>query len=173
LCHEFALAILDVQMPGMDGFQLAELMRGSERTKQIPIVFVSAAGRELNYAFKGYETGAVDFMQKPLDIHAVRSKVSVFVDLYRNSKRMARQVEGLERRRREQEGLLGEPRSTKRGPGGAGRRRGGRAGGGGAQARRPHGGGFPRTADAAQHADTRSAIAQAAAEPQQLCRLRA
>ncbi|HJE30316.1 MAG TPA: response regulator, partial [Pseudomonas nitrititolerans] len=61
LCHEFALAILDVQMPGMDGFQLAELMRGSERTKQIPIVFVSAAGRELNYAFKGYETGAVDF----------------------------------------------------------------------------------------------------------------
>ncbi|WP_312298985.1 hybrid sensor histidine kinase/response regulator [Stutzerimonas nitrititolerans] len=113
LCHEFALAILDVQMPGMDGFQLAELMRGSERTKQIPIVFVSAAGRELNYAFKGYETGAVDFMQKPLDIHAVRSKVSVFVDLYRNSKRMARQVEALERSRREQEVLLDELRSTK------------------------------------------------------------
>jgi len=83
LRHEFALAILDVQMPGMDGFQLAELMRGTERTKQIPIVFVSAAGRELNYAFKGYESGAVDFMQKPLDAHAVRSKVSVFVDLYR------------------------------------------------------------------------------------------
>ena len=82
LRHEFALAILDVQMPGMDGFQLAELMRGTERTKQIPIVFVSAAGRELNYAFKGYESGAVDFMHKPLDAHAVRSKVSVFVDLY-------------------------------------------------------------------------------------------
>lgn len=113
LRHEFALAILDVQMPGMDGFQLAELMRSTERTKQIPIVFVSAAGRELNYAFKGYETGAVDFMHKPLDIHAVRSKASVFVDLYRNRKRMARQLEELERSRREQEVLLDELRSTK------------------------------------------------------------
>ena len=113
LRHEFALAILDVQMPGMDGFQLAELMRSTERTKPIPIVFVSAAGRELNYAFKGYESGAVDFMQKPLDIHAVRSKVSVFVDLYRNRKRLARQLEALERSRREQEVLLDELRSTK------------------------------------------------------------
>ena len=113
LRHEFALAILDVQMPGMDGFQLAELMRGTERTKQIPIVFVSAAGRELNYAFKGYESGAVDFMQKPLDTHAVRSKVSVFVDLYRNRKRLARQLEALERSRREQEVLLNELRRTK------------------------------------------------------------
>lgn len=113
LRHEFALAILDVQMPGMDGFQLAELMRSTARTKQIPIVFVSAAGRELNYAFKGYESGAVDFMQKPLDTHAVRSKVSVFVDLYRNRKRLARQLEQLERSRREQEVLLDELRSTK------------------------------------------------------------
>ncbi|MCP9337268.1 hybrid sensor histidine kinase/response regulator [Stutzerimonas xanthomarina] len=113
LRHEFALAILDVQMPGMDGFQLAELMRGTERTKQIPIVFVSAAGRELDYAFKGYESGAVDFMQKPLDTHAVRGKVSVFVDLYRNRKRLARQLEELERSRREQEVLLDELRSTK------------------------------------------------------------
>lgn len=112
LRYEFALAILDVQMPGMDGFQLAELMRGTERTKQIPIVFVSAAGRELNYAFKGYESGAVDFMHKPLDAHAVRSKVSVFVDLYRGRKRLARQLEALERSRREQEVLLDELRST-------------------------------------------------------------
>ncbi len=112
LQHEFALAILDVQMPGMDGFQLAELMRSTERTKHIPIVFVSAAGRELNYAFKGYETGAVDFMHKPLDPHAVRSKVSVFVDLYRNRKHMRRQLDELERSRREQELLLDELRST-------------------------------------------------------------
>ena len=79
--HEFALAILDVQMPGMNGFELAEMMRGTERTRHIPIIFVSAGGSELNYAFKGYESGAVDFLQKPLDVHVVQSKVSVFVDL--------------------------------------------------------------------------------------------
>jgi signal transduction histidine kinase len=81
--HPFALAILDVQMPSMNGFELAELMRGTERTRTIPIVFVSAAGRELNYAFRGYESGAVDFLYKPLDPHAVRSKVNVFVELAR------------------------------------------------------------------------------------------
>ncbi|MGE7955527.1 hybrid sensor histidine kinase/response regulator [Pseudomonas sp. NPDC089530] len=106
LQHEFALAILDVQMPGMNGFELAELMRGMEKTRNIPIVFVSAAGRELDYAFKGYESGAVDFLHKPLDIHAVKSKVSVFVDLYRQSKAMKQQVEALEQSRREQEALL-------------------------------------------------------------------
>jgi signal transduction histidine kinase len=81
--HPFALAILDVQMPAMNGFELAELMRGTERTRGIPIVFVSAAGRELNYAFRGYESGAVDFLHKPLDPVAVRSKVSVFAELFR------------------------------------------------------------------------------------------
>ena len=106
LQHEFALAILDVQMPGMNGFELAELMRSTDRTKNIPIVFVSAAGRELNYAFKGYESGAVDFLHKPLDIHAVKSKVNVFVDLFRQRKAMRLQVEELERSRREQEQLL-------------------------------------------------------------------
>jgi signal transduction histidine kinase len=81
--HDFALAIVDVQMPGMDGFELAELMRGTGKTRHIPIVFVSAAGKELNYAFKGYEAGAVDFLYKPLDADAVKSKVNVFVDLFR------------------------------------------------------------------------------------------
>jgi signal transduction histidine kinase len=81
--HSFGLAIVDVQMPAMSGFELAELMRGTERTRDIPIVFVSAGGRELNYAFRGYESGAVDFLYKPLDPHAVRSKVNVFVDLCR------------------------------------------------------------------------------------------
>ncbi|MBD9676175.1 hybrid sensor histidine kinase/response regulator [Pseudomonas sp. PDM18] len=103
--HEFALALLDVQMPGMDGFALAELMRGTERTRNIPIVFVTAAGRELNYAFKGYESGAVDFLYKPLDNHAVRSKVNVFVDLYRQRK-------VLEQARAEQDALLAELRET-------------------------------------------------------------
>ncbi|MEN5090678.1 hybrid sensor histidine kinase/response regulator [Pseudomonas protegens] len=112
LQHEFAMAILDVQMPGMNGFELAELMRGTEKTKNIPIVFVSAAGRELNYAFKGYESGAVDFLHKPLDIHAVKSKVNVFVDLYRQSKAMKQQVEALEQSRREQEALLNKLQAT-------------------------------------------------------------
>ncbi|UVJ41858.1 hybrid sensor histidine kinase/response regulator [Pseudomonas sp. LS1212] len=106
LQHEFAMAILDVQMPGMNGFELAELMRSTAKTKSIPIVFVSAAGREMNYTFKGYESGAVDFLHKPLDIHAVKSKVSVFVDLYRQRKAINRQVEALECSRREQEVLL-------------------------------------------------------------------
>ncbi|NKF28076.1 MULTISPECIES: hybrid sensor histidine kinase/response regulator [unclassified Pseudomonas] len=112
LQHEFAMAILDVQMPGMNGFELAELMRGTEKTKNIPIIFVSAAGRELNYAFKGYESGAVDFLHKPLDIHAVKSKVNVFVDLYRQSKAMKQQVEALEQSRREQEALLQQLQRT-------------------------------------------------------------
>ena len=112
LQHEFALAILDVQMPGMNGFELAELMRSTEKTKHIPIVFVSAAGRELNYAFKGYESGAVDFLHKPLDIHAVKSKVSVFVDLYRQRKALNEQLEALERSRQEQELLLRRLQTT-------------------------------------------------------------
>jgi signal transduction histidine kinase len=93
----FALAILDVQMPSMNGFELAELMRGTERTRGIPIVFVSAAGRELNYAFRGYETGAVDFLYKPLDPHAVRSKVTVFVDLFRQRQELQAAQGELER----------------------------------------------------------------------------
>ncbi|WP_339532461.1 hybrid sensor histidine kinase/response regulator [Pseudomonas mucidolens] len=110
--HEFAMAILDVQMPGMNGFELAEMMRGTEKTKNIPIVFVSAAGRELNYAFKGYESGAVDFLHKPLDIHAVKSKVNVFVELYRQREAMKLQVEALEQSRREQETLLTRLQAT-------------------------------------------------------------
>jgi signal transduction histidine kinase len=110
--HEFALAILDVQMPGMDGFELAELMRGTERTRHIPIVFVSAAGKELNYAFKGYETGAVDFLYKPLDPDAVRSKVNVFVALDQQRRETRRQMEALERSRHEQELLLRELNAT-------------------------------------------------------------
>ncbi|MBD8573095.1 hybrid sensor histidine kinase/response regulator [Pseudomonas syringae] len=112
LQHEFALAMLDVQMPGMNGFELAEMMRGTEKTKHIPIVFVTAAGRELNYAFKGYESGAVDFLHKPLDIHAVKSKVNVFVELYRQRKAMKQQVEALEHSRQEQEVLLQRLQAT-------------------------------------------------------------
>jgi signal transduction histidine kinase len=106
--HEFALAILDVQMPGMNGFELAELIRGMARTKHLPIVFVSAAGKELDYAFKGYENGAVDFLYKPLDAYAVKSKVQVFVDLFRQRTELRRQLVALEESRRRQQALVAE-----------------------------------------------------------------
>ncbi|MDO8719534.1 MAG: response regulator, partial [Polaromonas sp.] len=110
--HEFALAILDVQMPGMNGFELAELMRGTEKTRHIPIVFVTAAGKESNYAFKGYETGAVDFLYKPLDINAVRGKVNVFIELFRHRQQIQRQVQALEKSRQAQELLVQQLQST-------------------------------------------------------------
>ena len=106
--HEFALAILDVQMPGMNGFELAELIRGMARTRHLPIVFVSAAGKELDYAFKGYENGAVDFLYKPLDAYAVKSKVQVFVDLYHQRTELRRQLVALEESRRRQQALVAE-----------------------------------------------------------------
>ncbi|MDM0113869.1 hybrid sensor histidine kinase/response regulator [Variovorax sp. J22R133] len=114
LAHEFALAILDVQMPGMNGFELAELMRGTERTRHIPIIFVSAAGREMNYAFKGYESGAVDFLQKPLDAHVVASKVNVFVELHRHRKALGREVEALATLHRQQEALVQQLQNAQR-----------------------------------------------------------
>ena len=82
ISHEFALALIDVQMPGMSGFELAELMRGAKKTKNIPIIFVTATAKNQSFLFKGYESGAVDFLLKPLDTHAVKSKVNIFVELY-------------------------------------------------------------------------------------------
>src|ERR1700753_2321037 len=67
LFHDVSLALLDVQMPEMDGFELAELMRGAERTKHVPIIFVTAGIQERHRIFKGYDAGAVDFLFKPLE----------------------------------------------------------------------------------------------------------
>lgn len=106
LDHEFALAILDVQMPGMDGFELARLMRSTARTRHIPIVFVTAAASEQRFDFRGYESGAVDFLYKPLDVDAVKSKVNVFVALHQQRLETQRQVIALEQSRKEQETLL-------------------------------------------------------------------
>ncbi len=79
---DFCLALIDIQMPGMNGFELAILMRGSKRTKNIPIIFVTANGQMSDFSFKGYESGAVDFLIKPLDTHAVKSKVNIFIELH-------------------------------------------------------------------------------------------
>jgi len=81
LVHDVALALLDVQMPEMDGFELAELMRGAERTKHVPIIFVTAGARDRERMFKGYDTGAVDFLFKPIEPHVLKSKVGVFLEL--------------------------------------------------------------------------------------------
>ncbi|MBL8267585.1 two-component system response regulator, partial [Steroidobacter sp.] len=67
LQKEFALAFVDVQMPEMDGFELAEYMRGAERSKYIPIIFLTAGTGDTNRVFRGYESGAVDFLFKPVD----------------------------------------------------------------------------------------------------------
>ena len=92
LQHEVALALIDVRMPGMDGFQLAELMRGSERTRRVPIIFVTAGPAESHRIFKGYEAGAVDFLFKPLDPQLLQSKVAVFIELFRQRQQLAAQV---------------------------------------------------------------------------------
>jgi len=89
LAHDVALAFLDVQMPGMDGFELAELMRGSERTKHVPIIFITAGNRDPLRVFKGYESGAVDFLYKPIEPHVLRGKADVFFELYRQRKEYA------------------------------------------------------------------------------------
>jgi len=90
LTNEVALALVDVQMPGMDGFELAELMRGSERTKHVPIVFVTAGAEDRKRQFQGYDSGAVDFLYKPIEPHILTNKIAVFVALFRQKQALAR-----------------------------------------------------------------------------------
>ncbi|MFP9099746.1 sensor histidine kinase [Flavobacterium sp. RHBU_24] len=78
----YSLIILDVQMPGMDGFEVMEIMAGSLRTKEIPVIFLSAISKEKKYIFKGYETGAVDYITKPVDPDLLILKVKTFLKLY-------------------------------------------------------------------------------------------
>ena len=96
LDHEFALVILDVQMPGMDGFETAQLIRGTRRTKDIPIIFVTAISKEQTYVFQGYEAGAVDYLFKPFDPAILKSKTRIFVDLYKKNRALQRSIDELE-----------------------------------------------------------------------------
>ena len=96
LVHDVALALLDVQMPGMDGFQLAEYIRGNARARHIPIIFVTAGSADLQRRFRGYEAGAVDFIQKPIEPTILRSKANVFFDLHQQRQQIQRQRDELE-----------------------------------------------------------------------------
>src|ERR1700761_9025866 len=95
LQHDVALALVDVQMPGLNGFELAELMRGNERTRRVPIIFVTAGNADSQRRFRGYEAGAVDFIHKPIEADILRSKADVFFELYRQRQQIAAQRDEL------------------------------------------------------------------------------
>ena len=101
LDNDFALALLDVQMPMMSGFELARLIRGVAKGKHLPIIFVTAQPTDTKVIFEGYESGAVDVLFKPLDPHIVRSKVRVFVRLDQQSRTLLSQVEVMARLKEE------------------------------------------------------------------------
>ncbi|WP_378943344.1 response regulator [Paracoccus sp. R86501] len=95
LMHDYALAFLDVQMPGTDGYELAELMRSTERTRSVPIIFVTAAEMDEARRFRGYEAGAVDYIFKPIDPVILKSKAEVFFRIGKQAKELARQRDEL------------------------------------------------------------------------------
>ena len=87
--RDFALILLDVQMPGMNGFETARIIKSRERTKYVPIIFLTAISKEEAYVFEGYSVGAVDYLFKPFQPEILRSKVAAFVDLYVRQKNVA------------------------------------------------------------------------------------
>lgn len=95
LVDDFALILLDVQMPGMDGFETAAHIKQRERTRHVPIVFLTAIDREPAHAFRGYAAGAVDYLAKPFDPWVLRAKVAVFVELFEKNRLLAVQAQQL------------------------------------------------------------------------------
>jgi signal transduction histidine kinase len=93
--RDFAVILLDVQMPGLNGFETARLIKARERSRYIPIIFLTAINKDREFVFEGYSVGAVDYMSKPFQPEILRSKVSVFVDLYLQQRRLAEQEQQL------------------------------------------------------------------------------
>jgi PAS domain S-box-containing protein len=103
---DFAVILLDVQMPGLDGFETARLIKDREKSRFVPIIFLTAISKDERFVFKGYTVGAVDYLSKPFDPDILRSKVNVFVELYRKNEQIRRQADLLrlgEKRERERE----------------------------------------------------------------------
>jgi len=96
LKQKIDIVLLDVQMPGMNGFEVAELMRANNKTKDIPIIFITAINKEEEYIFKGYELGAVDYLYKPISNEILKSKVKVFVKLNEQTKIIEEKTKTLE-----------------------------------------------------------------------------
>jgi CheY-like chemotaxis protein len=98
LTHDVSLILLDVQMPGMDGFETAAHVKRREKTREIPIMFLTAIDGEAHQAFRGYAAGAVDYLTKPFDPWVLKAKVGIFVDLYERRNQLVAQVEELRER---------------------------------------------------------------------------
>lgn len=114
LDQEVALALVDVQMPGMDGYELAELMRGNSRTRHVPILFVTASARDSARIFRGYEAGAVDYLLKPIEPLVLRTKVRTFLQLHRQQLKLGAQLGELQKISAERQRLVDELRENLR-----------------------------------------------------------
>jgi len=110
LAREFAVILLDVQMPGMNGFEAAQLIKARERSKHVPIIFLTAISKEEEYVFQGYTVGAVDYLAKPFNPDILRSKVAVFVDLYLKNQHINRQEQMLRASERREMELVHDAR---------------------------------------------------------------
>jgi CheY-like chemotaxis protein len=93
LTDDFAVILLDAQMPDMDGFETASHIKQRERTRHVPIIFLTAADRDAQLALRGYAAGAVDYLTKPFDPWVLRAKVSVFVELWTKTRQLEAQAE--------------------------------------------------------------------------------
>ena len=119
LTDDFAVILLDAQMPNMDGFETASHIKRRERTRHVPILFLTAADRDAQLALRGYAVGAVDYLTKPFDPWVLRAKVSIFVELWTKTQQLKAQADATREReaqwqRLDRDGRRGGPRAARR-----------------------------------------------------------